>query len=105
MAVNQATRKALAEKHNTRTVGDCEDAIKYMKNIQKGLLKEMDKLDKEYETGMTRGNNPHFVETVEKNFVHWRHILVSAFEALEHGKQHWEHIKTGNGNHHNFPTY
>ncbi|EIW6816251.1 hypothetical protein VB285_004454 [Salmonella enterica] len=88
-----AHRKALADKHGKTITGyELDEALKYIDNMQKGIKKEMDALDKEYtETLKKVENNPKGREAVERNYSHWRHVLVSVFEPLEDARAHWKH--------------
>lgn len=88
-----AIRKALQEKHgNTISRYELNEALKYINGIQKSILKEMDKLDDEFTEAMQKvGNSTQGREAVERNYSHWRRVLVSVFEPLEDAKAHWNY--------------
>ncbi|ELI5726088.1 hypothetical protein RRK80_004699 [Salmonella enterica] len=97
MAITHAYRKALADKHLTTNqpphiaAQQHNEAMQYINNIQNKIKKELDKLESEYEEQITKSDKPEYREAVERNYIHWRHVLVSVFEPLEDAKAHWKH--------------
>ncbi|ECY4911714.1 hypothetical protein AVB38_23585 [Salmonella enterica subsp. enterica serovar Bredeney] len=92
-----AERRVMADRHLTEqpphiAAQQHSEAMQYINGIQKSILKELDKLEDEYTEQMEKvKGNQRAVEAIERNYIHWRHILVSVFEPLNDAKEHWNH--------------
>ncbi|EBD2810867.1 hypothetical protein CMS34_22895 [Salmonella enterica] len=110
MALKPAERKNLALKHadwgkGYPTYQEYEQAQDYISHIYNSLQREIDKVEKDYESALKRiGNsNPNLIHEAERNYVHWRHILTSVQETLKDARYHWNHwARPVIANHHKY---
>ncbi len=97
MAVSKEHIKQLAYKHlhaevsAEQAAAEHNEALRYINRLESGILKELRKLDAEYEEQLTHSNKPDYIERIERNYIHWRHILISVFEPLKDAHKHWNH--------------
>ncbi|ECH2809481.1 hypothetical protein FOM74_22425 [Salmonella enterica] len=95
MNIDSKHHHYLAVKHDKINHGEYEDALKYIDGMQKGILKELKKLEDEYTDLLKKSDKADYVNRVERNYSHWRHVLVSVFEPLEDAKAHWHYHARG----------
>ncbi|EKN6871987.1 hypothetical protein PXY30_004450 [Salmonella enterica] len=97
MAVSKEHNKHLAHKHGKTITGhELEQAHNYVNGIKKSLLKELDKLENEYEASLKRAKgDSKIIHMAERNYSHWRHIIISVFETLQDASHHWHYVGQG----------
>lgn len=79
--------------HNNRfTRHHYDEATAYIKTIKDSLLRELDKLETELEYNLKLSHgHTKTVESAERNYVHWRHILVSVLDSIDDAQHHWDY--------------
>ncbi|EDK5551541.1 hypothetical protein CJD92_22360 [Salmonella enterica subsp. enterica serovar Newport] len=100
MAISESYRKALAEKHlgqKQRPHIEAhlhKQAVDYIRNLQKGIINELNKLDSELEKGYSYSNKPEYKEHIERNYIHTRAVLNGIHESLEKEIKSWGIVHT-----------
>ncbi|EAU8089213.1 TPA: hypothetical protein ACGH17_004555 [Salmonella enterica subsp. enterica serovar Anatum] len=98
--INEAYRKALAEKHiHQKQAPHIEarlhkQAVDLIKHIQSGINKELDKLETELEKSYSYSNKPEYKEHVERNYIHTRAVLMGIHESLSKEIKSWNAVHT-----------
>lgn len=92
MALTHEQIKHLAHKHHGEITGEeYHNALSYIRHIETGIFKELAKIEDELERAIKRANgDKKIIQMAERNFVHWRHVLVSVLEPLADAKHHWK---------------
>ncbi|EJZ4755031.1 hypothetical protein OIC52_004886 [Salmonella enterica] len=92
MALTREHIRNLAYKHHGEITGEeYHNALSYIRHLETGILKEIEKVENEYERDIKNSHgNKKYIEMAERRFVNWRHILISVLEPLADAKHHWK---------------
>lgn len=89
MIIDDKHHVYLNRKHDKINHGEYKQALEYVNNLQNGIKKDLEKLKDEYQELLSKSDKPDYVNRVERNYAHWRHVLLSVIEPLEDAKHHW----------------
>ncbi|HGG2837319.1 TPA: hypothetical protein ACJFV9_004399 [Salmonella enterica subsp. enterica serovar Infantis] len=100
MAISEAYRKALAQKHLTKPKSprieahNHRKAVRYIQSLQSGIVKELSKLDDELEQAYQYSNKPEYREHAESHYIHTRAVLMGIHEKLSDEIKAWGKFHT-----------